>query len=229
MVLQIFQHYDMKKCVVYDLMATLDRLLTEAGVCFSNGAFVLDDPGHVIYDWLVREPKCGAYTRPGGLTHNVFMKSDAFRELHPKTSVRPLTNGLLAQKEITKSDLPQVCSKEKKRTVLFYAFEVAADGRRAQMLYMKFETFPFFHPRHALSAFRHYVLKQKKTKHDTPRRDESPAKKIKFNDHETMCRVDKCIDDYEWYDEYVRAGNEFYVPAGFTSELRKKYNKLLKQ
>jgi hypothetical protein len=190
----------------------LSSLLSSLGAheCFQYGAFVVEDPGHLVYKALRQDRRTSK--RVGAKTHRLLMATK-FRngvtgdpelarlgqfEYHFSEPIQDVCSSLCTD-EGCRNEAAHV----DKRIVLFYAFS-ATDraGVRRDYTYLNFQEHTYLDPRHAAMAFKVYALRKPEVSrywrsrrenqtHTTPQED-SPAERF--------------------YTDNVRSGNELFLP-----------------
>lgn len=218
------------ECPAQELVGRLRDVLTHGNYCFRSGAFVVEDPDGKIFERLRKS--CRAYPRIGGRTHDEFKNPKKFARRYAQGEVLSRLDPDLvgaAQYEIYTRARFKWCTPDISvpppalTTLLFYPFAVIAARPRAstrmRYLYLKLETFPFWHPWHAVSAFNHYVLRHKKKLADCEdNRTENPSRaatrpRCGRSWASNNARVMQTrSSQHTFYERYVRMGGEFFVP-----------------
>lgn len=179
--------------------------------CFQYGAFVVEDPDHLVYKALRQDRRTSK--RVGAKTHRLLMTTK-FRngvtgdpelaglgqfEYHFVEPLQDLCISLCTEEGCRKE-----AARAHKRIVLFYAFSATGKaGVRHDYTYLNFQEHSFIDPRHAVMAFKVYALhKPEVSRYWRSRRE---------NQTYTTPQPEDGVAE-RFYTDNVRSGNELFLP-----------------
>ena len=202
--------------------------------CFIFGAFVLEDPGYIVFSTLRKQGGYRRWTFQYLPTHDVFQVP----HMHEEYAIGPPTDeyGHLIKELRDQWEVPiaptSLCTSQcpfknhdecsaiteavKKRIILTYPFEVknTITGQKMQYCYVKLEDRPYYSPFHVTSAIKRYTFgKANESNFFVSRREDDMRinSVIDENDKE-LPDPWKFSPQKAFYDANVRAANEMFVP-----------------
>jgi hypothetical protein len=206
-----------------EFLNTFVKALRTISPYFQEGSIVVEDPDGGIYKKL-KASECRSYPRYGAQTHDVFMNQKRFAlRPNPTKSHRSFLVWHERQHEIYHAGAFELFSDGLRySTVLFYPFEVEQSDTCIcrRYLYVKLESYPYWHPKHVAKAWDKYVLSRGHSPHN--RSEDDPKAQQQHGppmDSEWMIAratrnsdKRKIRDSMEFYDKYVRASKEVFLP-----------------
>lgn len=210
--------------------------------CFTNGTFMFEDKDKNLFNALQKAKFSHAWYKN---THETVKNKQNFvcSSYHKDNKC---ISDKIHQYEIEIPDKFVNCGSDKiiKRVILTYNVKMHREGITKYYTFFKLESWPAISLKHTTQAFQRYILKNESTKtvslkrREDCQKDKSGCKLYsqflnkKYQDdhinyllsrHSNLNQNQKqeIYHSFSWYDEFVRTGDEYFVPQYITNELLK--------